>query len=175
MDDLFDYLFFMELMLFFSGYPLIYLLVTSFASKSKPVSAFRYNISRLLPFAYAGAGLLYLGLKLKNIFPDLDLPHLRAEFSGNWLQFWGLSAILFFIPCFSRRPVFSLLHSLVFFFFIARDIVERLTSTADRNIVKNNMNIYAYSLLVNLAVFVVIVIGFLLVQRLSHKNPKNLH
>jgi hypothetical protein len=169
MDDLFDYLFFMELMLFFSGYPLIYLLVRSFASQKKMISAFRYNVSGLLPFAYAALGLLYLGLKLRNMYPDLDVPHLQAEFSGTWLQFWGLSAILFFIPALSRKPVFSLLHSLVFFFFIARDIVERLISDTDRNIVQNDMNIYAYSLLINSALIIVIVMGYLFMQRVRRK------
>ncbi len=78
-----------------------------------------------------------------------------------YLQIWGLLSILFWIPALGKKAGLSLLHSLVFFFFLVRDLVLQFSS-ADKDIVKNDMKIYTDSLLLNLgALILIVLISFL--------------
>jgi len=150
------YLDLLELLLFFSGYPLVYLLVTSFGETKWSKQIFKSNISRLLPFAYALAGVLYLGLQLKNLYPDYSVEHIKSSMQTPYLKIWALLSILFFVPLLNKKIVFSLLHSSVFFYFILRDLFLHVTGPPILNSVKNDMNIYSISLLINLATFLFI-------------------
>jgi hypothetical protein len=50
-----------------------------------------------------------------------------------------------------RKPIFSLLHSLVFFFFLAKDIFFHLIGfSSDELIVRNDMKIYSVSIVLTL-------------------------
>ena len=75
-----------------------------------------------------------------------------------WLMIWALLSILFWIPAVSKKKELSLIHSLVFFFFLLKDIVLQIASSADGNILKNDMRIYTISLLLNLCAFILLVL-----------------
>ncbi|MGZ3749991.1 MAG: hypothetical protein ACXVB0_06370 [Mucilaginibacter sp.] len=149
----------LELLAFFSGYPLIYAL-TFFVAGNLPVkSDVRSRITSLLPFAYALVGTLFLGFELKKLYPDYSLEHIKLTIQQPWLIIWALSAMLFWIPALGKRISLSLIHSLVFFFFIVRDLFYQIfSSTADSNIIANDMKVYIFSLLMNLGALVVLVL-----------------
>ena len=168
-NSFFTYLELLELMIFFSGYTLIYFLICVVAETGFVKRLFKTNISFLLPYAYALSGMLYLGLQLKSLYPDYSLEHIKIGTQVPLLKIWALLSLLFIIPAFSKKPFFSLLHSLVFFFFLLRDLILNGFSTSDSSILKNDMNIYTYSLLINLAAFVFV----LLVYSLFNKLRKN--
>jgi hypothetical protein len=155
-NSFFIYLEKLELLLFFSGYPLLYLLIHSLAETGMAKKIFKKNISMLLPYAYALAGFFYLGLLLKNFYPDYGFSHINTAAKIPVLKIWGLLSILFFIPFFAKNPVYSILHSLVFLFFILHDLYFYVFKTLDKSVLKNDMNLYTYSLLINLATFLIV-------------------
>jgi hypothetical protein len=160
MDNIFfAYLQRLELMAFFSGYPLLYVVTLFIAENQQLKNNFKSRIVSLLPFAYALVGTLYLGLQLKNLYPDYSIENIKLTMQQPYLKIWGLLAILFWIPAIAKKPILSLLHSLVFFFFLVRDLFLQLSaSSADKNIVRNDMKIYTDSLLLNLGAFALIVL-----------------
>jgi len=145
----------LEMMAFFSGYPLVYYAMVLFkGNKKENENAFTRAFS-LLPFAYALLGTLFLGLMLKNLYPDYSIEHIRLKMQQPLLIIWGLSSILFWIPILNAKPIFSLIHSLVFFFFLAKDIIFHLIGyTDDEHIVRNDMKIYSVSIILTLFVLV---------------------
>jgi hypothetical protein len=121
-DNFFAYLERLELMAFFSGYPLLYAVALFIAGNRQLRNNFKSRLISLLSFAYALVGTLYLGLVLKNLYPDYSIENIKLTMQQPWLIIWGLLSIFFWIPALGKKPVFSLIHSLVFFFFLVRDL-----------------------------------------------------
>lgn len=169
-DSFFIYLEQLELLLFFSGYLLIYLLISAIAETGWSKKIFKKNILTLLPFAYALVGILYLGFLLKSLYPDYSLSHINAASKIPALKIWGLLSILFFIPWLAKKPVYSLLHSLVFIFFILHDLYFYVFKTLDKSVLKNDMNIYTYSMLINIATFLFVLAIASLNSKLQNKQ-----
>jgi hypothetical protein len=153
MENFFAYLERLETLGFFSGYPLVFALVLVIAGAKEQRRGLRERLVRMLPYAYALTGTLYLGMILRNAWPDLDMENLFTSLQQPWLRIWALISILFWIPLFARTPLLSLLHSLLFFYFIVRDIVLYSTGQADKHLVRNDMKVYGDSLLIILAAF----------------------
>ncbi|HZX57999.1 MAG TPA: hypothetical protein VFE54_04715 [Mucilaginibacter sp.] len=159
----------LELIGFFSGYPLIYTIALFIAGNQRLKNTFISRIAPLLPFSYALVGTLFLGFELKKLYPDYSVEHIKQAIEHPYLVIWGLLAILFWISALSKKIFFSLLHSLVFFFLIVSDIFMQLNSSADSDIVRNDMKVYTSSLFLNLCTLAFLVlISFLF--RLSKKR-----
>jgi hypothetical protein len=75
---------------------------------------------------------------------------------------WGLLSLFFWLPLFRNKPLISLLHSLVFFGLVARDIF--FNPGKDSSLVKNNMKLYTDSLLLQSACFITILLIYFLVN-----------
>ena len=165
-DTFFAYLHRLELLAFFSGYPLLYAVIVFIAGKERSKTTIKGRIVSMLPYGYALVGSLYLGLQLKNLYPDYSFKNIELTMEDPFLISWGLLSILFWIPTLSKKPVLSLLHSLIFFFFLARDLFFHSFYQVDKMVVGNNMNIYTNSLLINMAAFAFIVlISYLFIRR----------
>lgn len=161
-NDFFSYLERLEFLAFFSAYPLVYALVQVFSTSIKWKPAKR--LSSLLPFAYALTGTLFLGMQIKNLYPDFSFENIGLLVQQPFLFSWALLTIVFWIPALGKRTVLSLLHSFVFFFFLAKDLFQHIfTSTVDKNMVKNDMKLFTDSLLLNLGTLSVIFIIYLIV------------
>jgi hypothetical protein len=157
-DNFFAYLDKLEILTFFCGYPLIYAIIVVIAGNHPSKPGIRNKLPSLLPYAYALVGILYLGLQLKNLYPDYSVENIRRSFQQPYLKAWGLLAILFWIPAISRKKIISLLHSLVFFFLLIKDLFYQQfeAPSFDINVVKNNMKIYTASLILNLVAFALV-------------------
>ena len=66
-NNFFAYLQQLELMAFFSGYPLLYAIILFFAGNKQPKNNFKNRMVSVLPYAYALIGTLYLGSSIKKI------------------------------------------------------------------------------------------------------------
>jgi hypothetical protein len=155
-DSFFAYIERLELIAFFSGYTLVYLIVQLV---SKPLQTKRFtkmNIACLLPLAYAVTGLLYLGLQLKNLYPDYSFAHIRLTTSDAYLKGWALLSLLFFFPLIAKRKAWTLLHSLVFFYFIVADFFRQVFLNSDKSSLQNDMQMYSRSITINLFAFVAV-------------------
>src|SRR5829696_2034424 len=135
-NSFFAYLQVIELLAFFSGYPLIYAVVLVVVGKPESRSAFKKRLFAHLPYAYALVGVLYLALQLKNLYPDYSITHIKTWMQSPWLVSWAFLSFLFWIPALAKKTFLSLLHSLVFFFIIVKDLFAQ-SSNADKDIIKN--------------------------------------
>jgi len=168
----FAYLQQLELMAFFSGYPLLYAIILLMAGNQSSKNKVRDRVVPLLPFSYALVGTLYFGLQLKNLYPDYSFENIKLSMQLPWLVGWGLLSTLFWIPVLARKPVWSLAHSLIFFFFLTRDLfIHAFQSSADKNVVRNDMKIYTDSILLNLgSLFLVTLISMLIAHLKKHER-----
>lgn len=169
MDDQFiNYLGRLESMAFFSGYPLLYAFLFLIAGNFKSASKRKYPLFPLLPFAYALVGTLYLALQLRNLYPDYSLFNIKQSIGQPYLTIWGISAMIFWIPSLAGKPILSLLHSFVFFYFLVKDILTQLfVVSADKHILRNEMKLFTDSLLLNIVAMVAIILLNLILIRLK--------
>lgn len=159
-NSFFAYLQQLEMLVFFSGYPLVYLLMNSIGSMKAVQEKTKKRLLSVLPYAYALTGTLFLGFELKNAFPDFAIGHILQRIQNPFLFCWSLLSLIFWIPLFSRIRVLSFLHSLIFFFLVISDILKQnAISFTDNSLAKNNMKIYTISLVLNL--FLLMVVYFL--------------
>ncbi len=162
-NSIFIYVEQLEMLAFFSGYPLVYYLVRFLTRNTSFKNIRGAVLVSILPFAYALIGTLYLGLQLKNLYPDYTIENVRHRIQQPYLVIWALLSILFWIPSLPKRQILSVLHSLVFFFIIVKDLFFQLTGiTSDRDIIRNDMKIYTVSIFLNLAAFILILLSFLI-------------
>jgi len=165
-DNLFAYLQQLELITFFSGYPFIYAVVFSIAGNQQDKNSFQNRVIKLLPSGYALVGILYMGFQLKNLYPVYFIQNSNLTLHQTCGQIWGFLSLLFWIPAVAKKIILSLLHSLIFFFFLVRDIFLQLSaSTVDMHTVRNDMKMYTVSLLLNLAAIVVMILLSSLVKQ----------
>ena len=170
-NSFFLYLQQLELMAFFSGYPLVYAVAVFFGENQQLKNNFRSRLSSVLPFAYALVGTLYFGLQLKNLYPHYSVENIKATFQHPYLTAWALLSLLFWLPAIAKKKVLSLLHSLVFFFFIVKDLFLQLSALSGGNdVVRNNMKIYTLSLLLNLGSLALIGLLFFLFSFLKKRG-----
>lgn len=170
-NSFFYYLKQLEMMAFFSGYPFIYLLVLLIMGNKKPLSYFKNKMGIALPLGYALIGTLYLGLQLKNAYFSYSVGNLKLVLNYPYFIIWGILAVLFWIPVSRKNRALSLLHSLVFFFFLARDIFNNISGASQaKEMLQNDMRIYTVSLILNAGAFIIM----LLLSLLFSAPPKKL-
>lgn len=147
----------LELLAFFSGYPLLYAIVNVFAGKLK-ADIYKQGVT-LLPLAYAIAGTLYVGLQLRNLYPNYSFQHIRLSIEHPWWTIWAVLSLLFWVPYFRKKPVLSLLHSLPFFFLLCRDLFFHANDAQQKiHVVRNDMKIYTNSFLLQLIAFTLVIL-----------------
>lgn len=171
-NSFFSYLQQLELMAFFSGYPLLYAVILSVAGNKSLRNNFKSRVVSLLPFAYALIGTLYLGLQLKNLYPDYSIENIKLAMAQPYLKIWGLLSLFFWIPALAKKPVFSLLHSLVFFLLLIKDLIIQSSSKGDKLVIKNDMKVYTDSLIVNVFAFIAVALICFLYLLSAHYRKK---
>ena len=164
-NNLFTYIRHLELLAFFSGYPLIYYFIRYLAGTK--LLKYKWGaIVSILPFSYALVGSLYIGLQLLNLYPDYSLENLNRHTQLPYLYVWGLSSVLFWIPALGKKHIFSLLHSLPFFFILIKVMFFQLRGDTDSHeLLKNEMTVYTISIILNLAAFILVFLSTLQILR----------
>ncbi|WP_462251532.1 hypothetical protein [Ferruginibacter sp.] len=170
-NSFFIYLEQLELMGFFSGYLLIYLLIKFIATHLLQKRIITLNLAKLLPYSYAVVGLLFTGYQLKNLYPDYSIENLSSITQNVFLKVWALLSLLFFIPVLAKKIVLSVLHSLVFFYFILKDLYKYFFIDTDQALLQNDMSIYTKSLLLNAAAFIFVVLAYFILRFFRRKLP----
>lgn len=165
-NSFFAYLQKLELLVFFSGYPLLYLFVVAIAGNQKGKDTIPNKLVSLLPYTYAFAGTLYLGLLCKNLYPDYSITHISQRTLHPYLTILGLSAMLFWLPALRHKRVLCFLHSLIFFFFLAKDFfISEAGIPADKTVLRNDMKIYTMSFLLHLFLLLLFFVPVFLYRR----------
>jgi len=163
----------LETMAFFPGYPIVYAFA-AFIRGNKSTTGFRNTIFILTPFAYAMVGVLYLGLQLKKYYPDYSLARIAQEIQDPFLTIWAFGSLLLWIPALNKRPIISLLHSLVFFFVIVKNLFIQLNAPKpDSDVMKNYMRVYSDSMLLNSGVLISVLIIYLTIRLIKKRSAIN--
>ena len=176
--NFFKYLQQLEVMAFFSGFPLLYAIVIVAVGYLQKKPEVKKKLISLLPYAYAIVGTLYIGLQIRNLYPNYAFENIKNYILQPVLFLWACLSILFYLPVISKRIVLSLLHSLVFFFILLKDLFINISqrSGEDNSIVRNDMKIYTDSLLLNTGVyFLTILIVFVLVPLIKKLRTLKSH
>lgn len=173
-EDFLAYIQRLELMAFFAGYPLVYTLVHFIDNlRSGASSPGRRRLARLLPYAYALTGTLFLGLVLKEMTMDHAENSSLSLFPIPYLRIWGILAIVFWIPALRRGTYYSLLHSMVFFLLWLLDILKGINDAAASEIVGNDMKIYTDSLILHSISFGIVFAFFYIGRSILRKKTIN--
>ena len=144
--NFFAYIQQLELLAFFSGYPLVYATVLALAGNNQQKSRFTTRLAACLPAGSALTGTLFLGLELRNLYPDYSFQHIKEAIQHPWLFPWALVSLIFWIPAFGKKKYFSFIHSLIFFLLLLGDLLSHVSSST---IIRNDMSVYSNSLLLN--------------------------
>ncbi len=149
-NSFFAYIQELELIAFFSGFPLIYVVILFASGCFNLKQDFKDRLKQLLSFGYALVGTLYLGLIVRNLYPGYSLETIQ----NPYLTGWGILAVFFWIPALSKKTMISLMHSLVIFSLLVKNqLMQLISNSPDINMVRNNMKIYNISLILNLGTF----------------------
>jgi hypothetical protein len=170
-NSFFAYLQQLELLVFFSGYPLLYLLIRSLGNIEFINSDFKKRVNTILPYTYAFAGLLFLGFELKNLYPDYSFDNIYLHFQKPFWFGWAILSVLFWIPLINKMPILSFLHSLFFFYLFVKGFSKNASETnADHSLMVNNMRVYTISLLLYVLLLIVFYFLSFLIARFSKKH-----
>ena len=164
-DNFFHYLHCLELIAFYSGYPLLYTAVFLIAGNREQHNNLKRTLISLLPYSYALVATLYMVFELNNLYPNYSFDNLKNFSTQPFLPVWGILALLFWIPVFARRMFLSLLHSLIFFILLANDIFFSEPASAGAvYVIRNDMKLYTASVILNSLSFITVATIYFLVR-----------
>jgi hypothetical protein len=157
MDNSFAaYLLYLELVIFFSGYPLCYALLEFISGKIKSLQA-----ELFLSYSYAFSGTLYIGLQFRKWYYASSYHELQLFELQPFLTAWAFLSLLFWLPFFRRKAWMALLHSFVFFFLFLRNLFSQVSGDSPNDdMLRNNMKIYSISLLLHSCIFLLVLFFF---------------
>jgi len=140
-----------ELIAFFSGYAIVYLMVMGLWRKQ---GIFGIAKDRLIAYSYSITATLFLGYVLQKLFLGYSNGNGQLIIYRPYFVLFGILAVLFWIPSLSRLKALMLVHSLVFFALIPLDLAAYLIGSADREQVRNDMNMLTVSVVLNFSTFI---------------------
>lgn len=170
---IFEYIEWIELETFFSGYLLVYAMVWMTAQSGNKF--IKSNLLSRLPLAYALVATLYWGLQFKNWYPDYNVSHILSSFQNPYLKTWGLLGIISWIPFLHKQAIFTLLHSSVFFILLISDVYNNtLGKHPDPEMLNNDLKIYGGSVLLHILALGVVTGVVLLVRHIRRNRSLDL-
>lgn len=144
MNDLFIYIEQVELIAFFSGLPVIWVLSNLFF-RSKPFDT--TLLYQILPYVYGILSVLYVGMKLNAYWTNLFAGWFFGNYWHIFLKFWAISAIFFLLPIqhnFFKRC--SFFHSLVFYAILAKDLILFFNNRLSAELIRNEWEMHLLSI-----------------------------
>jgi hypothetical protein len=133
-------------------------------------NTFSETLKKNLPAAYALVATLFLGLVLKENYSDtLNKMFAHSNFI-LFLKIWGILAVLFWIPALGKKPAYTLLHSIPFFFLFAKDLLAGMHTESGNDVVRNDMKIYSISFLINvISLLLMILVKYIRVKIMQNR------
>lgn len=86
------------------------------------------------------------------------------------LKLWGILAVLFWIPALSKKPAYSLLHSLPFFFLFAKDLLTGMQADSGKDVIRNDMKIYTISFVINVIALALLILVNYIRMKIMHNK-----
>jgi hypothetical protein len=163
MNDFFVYIERLELIAFFTGIPLLGIVIFLVIGKRKMGITLLHTI---IPLTYATLSVLYFAMKIYQHGLDIGNWLVQGTLLHNLLKGWAISAILFFIPAFRKRwKGLSHYHGLVFYGILLNDLIQTNWQALSAELIRNEWLLQALSTLGTLLMLAVLY--FLLPARYS--------
>ena len=161
MNNFFTYIDKLELIAFFSAFPLFYFLIISFYTK--PLTAkfkFLKSIPTLISNTYATMTVLYMGMKLnqlylQNTFATIQIQYLTTIFI---LKCWTVFGFLFFFNFFRTKPLIALAHSSIYFLILFIDFFQYYNRQIDIEVFHNEMRLYIIGFIAYITILSILLI-----------------
>jgi hypothetical protein len=170
-DSFLAYIEHLELLTFFSGYPLVYALIQFIAGNIKKQRMLLSSVLiRSLPMAYALTATIFFLLWIREMIIHSGIPYMAPGFDISPLRIWGMLGVFFWVPALAKRPVFSLLHSLVFFALLTKDLITGNHSPSGNDIVSNDMKVYTFSLVLNIASLIIVITAYWIFTKIRSRG-----
>lgn len=157
MMDLFVYLEKLELLAFFSAFPLYYFLVIVLATEYSFQKKWIVNLPNIIPLVYLIITFLYLGMKVNQIF-DVHVFKLDLQNTITYFKIWSTLGLLFLIPYFRTKRIWTFFHSIPYTFLIVVDFIHYFKNQILKEVINNEMHLYFISFL--LIVVVTLIVSF---------------
>jgi len=150
-----------EVMLFFSGYIIIWTIVNRFWQKRMISGVAKYKV---LVYSYLLIATLFIAF-LARKFYLLSIGDPVFEHAFSLLSILGTLSITFWIPALQRIRLLGVLHSLLFFAFIPIDLIRYALGETERFQLRNDMNILALSVALNTLAFLIVLLAITIYSR----------
>ena len=156
MNSFFNYIDKLELIAFFSAFPLFYFLIISFYSKPLIL---KFKFLKLLPvlvsMTYATMTVLYLGMKLNQWYLQSLISHIQIDYFTIlfFLKLWVVLGLLFFFHFFQTKPILALAHSSIYFLILLIDFFQYYHHQIQAEVFHNEMRLYIIGFFANSILF----------------------
>lgn len=135
MNDFFIYIERLEFIAFFTGVPLLGIIIFFVIGKRERGMVLLHTI---LPITYAMLSVLYLGMKMYQHGLNMGDWLLQGSLLHILLKGWAISASLFFIPAFRKRwKGVSHYHALVFYGIMLNDLIQANRQVLSAELLRN--------------------------------------
>jgi hypothetical protein len=170
-DSFIVYIEHLELFTFFSGYPLVYTFARFLTDRKQGQrTRFSFTLLRSLSGAYALVGSVFFLLWIREKIIQSDIQNMAPGFFVSPLKVWGLLAVCFWLPALGKKPLLSLLHSLVFFVLFFTDLIIGVRSTSEKDMISNDMKAYTISLLLNIVCLVAVFTSYWIFEKIRTRR-----
>lgn len=170
MQDFFSFFWWIYFCVFFSGYPLIYILLYFIGKRKSMHHAVAKRIFPLLPLAYAFVATCFWLLMIFTGRMDFVSQRISSAAPSALIVLYSFSSLLFFLPAFRRKAFWCFLHSLPLFVLPVYYIFSRGSKNkiVDSDDILNLIRIYAAGFII----YIIVMILMLAVKRLLKKRVK---
>lgn len=165
MQDFFSFLWWIYFCIFFSGYPLVYILFYFIAKRKSMHQTVAEKIFLMLPLAYALIATCFWLLMIFAGRMDFVVQRISSAAPSTLVILYSLSSLLFFLPAFRRKTFRCFLHSLPlfvlpFYYIFSRGNRAELIDYED---ILNLIRIYAAGLIIYIiAIIILLAVKWLL-------------
>jgi hypothetical protein len=155
MNNLFTYIDKLELIAFFSAFPLFYFFLIAFYSKPL-VMKFKWlkSTPEIISIVYATISLLYVGMKLNQWYEQILIGPIQYDIYSYIfiVKCWSIFGLIFFFKSLRSKPMLALAHSSIYFIILLIDFFQYYHHQYDIEAFHNEMRLYFIGLLAYLII-----------------------
>ncbi len=163
MNNFFIYIDKLELIAFFSAFPLFYFLYISFYTKPLIV---KFKWLKLLPeiisMVYATISFLYIGMKLNQLYVQIAMGPIQFELTSCIfiLKCWSIFGLLFYIKFLRTKPILALAHSSIYFIILLIDFFQYYHHQINIEAFHNEIRLYFISFVAYISISFILISGY---------------
>lgn len=162
-----------ELIGFFSGYPVVLVLLNMLLKRRFSRQVLSMRIRSALPAVYPLLATLYTAMLIKSLYPSYTVQNLLNTFSITPLRIWAITALIFWLPYLKKRISILVVHSAVFLGLLGYDVWTNIRNHATLEMLQNDIRIFGISILLSTVMLLLVTVFIFILQRLFSLRGNN--